>query len=324
MAKEMTTEERKEMTKEDYKEMVSKIFEFLEKRASQLDEKEKRWEELEARVKEFVITLSQRIILNIGGTRFEISKKVLFSIEGSMFSAITTGTWKADSDGSYFIDRSPHLFPVILDYLRTGSINLKKFGMLESASKDLMDEMDFYLVAPPTPGFEESTLLDKLQRKLVADWVGWGKASLLYKATRDGFASLVFHAKCDNKGPTLMVIRSTGGYIFGGYTSQSWDSSGVYKIAPGSFLFTITNPNSIPPTKYLLTNESHANAIYCGQGYGPTFGGGHDLHISNNSNGSNCSVAFPSSYRDTIGHGAATFTGSGSFLVADIEIYLKH
>jgi hypothetical protein len=35
--------------------------------------------------------------------------------------------------------------------------------------------------------------------------------------------------------------------------------------------------------KFPITN-SHGNAIYCHQSYGPTFGSGYDIYVSDNSN----------------------------------------
>ena len=42
-----------------------------------------------------------------------------------------------------------------------------------------------------------------------------------WRASADGWASTTFHSLCDNKGPTVTIIR-VGKYIFGGYTSTSW------------------------------------------------------------------------------------------------------
>ena len=53
---------------------------------------------------------------------------------------------------------------------------------------------------------------------------------LLYRASRDGFAASDFHSRCDNKGPTITIIKSKGERIFGGVTSLPWDStSNAYK-----------------------------------------------------------------------------------------------
>ena len=43
-----------------------------------------------------------------------------------------------------------------------------------------------------------------------------------WRASLDGWAASTFHSRCDNKGPTVTIIRVGGKYIFGGYTSLSW------------------------------------------------------------------------------------------------------
>ena len=82
---------------------------------------------------------------------------------------------------------------------------------------------------------------------------------------------------CDGKGPTLTVIKTTTGHIFGGYTSVSWDKSG-YKEDYNAFLFSV---NKL--TKYPIVN-SHANAIQFSSGWGPRFGNGATIAVSDNSN----------------------------------------
>ena len=51
---------------------------------------------------------------------------------------------------------------------------------------------------------------------------------LLYRASEHGYTAKSFHECCDNKGPTLIVIKSSGGWIFGGYTTKSWSGDGIY------------------------------------------------------------------------------------------------
>lgn len=48
------------------------------------------------------------------------------------------------------------------------------------------------------------------------------KLELLMRGTRDGFRAKTFHELCDGKGPTLSVIKSESGCVFGGYTEISW------------------------------------------------------------------------------------------------------
>ncbi|XP_022778006.1 uncharacterized protein LOC111319519, partial [Stylophora pistillata] len=44
-----------------------------------------------------------------------------------------------------------------------------------------------------------------------------------WRASVDGWASTTFHSLCDNKGPTVTIVR-VGKYITGGYTSTSWNN----------------------------------------------------------------------------------------------------
>ena len=43
------------------------------------------------------------------------------------------------------------------------------------------------------------------------------------------------------------------------------------------------NPHGIEPSKFMKKKDSNI-AIYCGTGYGPIFGSGHDIWIYNNCN----------------------------------------
>ena len=42
-----------------------------------------------------------------------------------------------------------------------------------------------------------------------------------WRASVNGWAAATFHSLCDDKGPTVTIVR-VGQYIFGGYTSTSW------------------------------------------------------------------------------------------------------
>ena len=49
------------------------------------------------------------------------------------------------------------------------------------------------------------------------------KFNLLYRATRDGFRAVNFHSKCDNKSATITIVQTDRGFVFGGYTSLTWN-----------------------------------------------------------------------------------------------------
>ena len=44
---------------------------------------------------------------------------------------------------------------------------------------------------------------------------------LCYRASRDGWSAQQFHARCDDKTGTAVLVK-VGNWIFGGYTDQTW------------------------------------------------------------------------------------------------------
>jgi hypothetical protein len=276
------------------------------------------------------------IILNVGGREFQTSVDTLTREKNTFFTALFSENWKLEKDdrGRLFIDRNGDLFAEILDYMRSPD----EFILPEERlRRRLIGEARFYklnsflevLTEPERKEeerkarpFSDSTLLTKEQHVKLNEFYGKNdqRWQLIYKGTRDGFETATFHRLCDNQGPTMTIIRSTGGYLFGGYASQAWTSAGNYTNAANSFLFLLTNANGSPPTKFLYNNNG--NAFYNGSGYGPTFGGAHDLYISDKSNtsaSSYCSIG--SSYPNTLNLGVNTFTGSRNFQTTEIEVF---
>jgi hypothetical protein len=148
------------------------------------------------------------------------------------------------------------------------------------------------------------------------------KWNLIYKGTKDGFTIDDFHRCSDSQGPTMTIIQSLDNYLFGGFTSISWNfhqgvKSGVTDRT--AFLFTLTNPHGISPTKYPI--KSSGDHAVVPNAMGPTFGQ-YDICIYPNSNlNSQSFIKFPTYYNDTTGKGYLTFTGSTNFTTSDIEIY---
>ncbi|CAF4214461.1 unnamed protein product, partial [Adineta steineri] len=139
---------------------------------------------------------------------------------------------------------------------------------------------------------------------------------------RDGFGASAFHSCCNYRGPTMTIIQSNNNYIFGGYTSISWTSSGWYREDQAAFLFTLINPHNIPPRKYNIKPARAAYAVCHADTKGPTFGNGHDMFVYdyNVSNNSSYTI-FPWSYNDTTYKGNNTFIGAEHFTTTDIEVF---
>lgn len=149
---------------------------------------------------------------------------------GSMLHAMFSGRFdtKPSEDGTYFIDRDGTHFRYILNYLRTGRLLLPDDNLMR---EELLEEARFYqvqgiIVELTPPPFEGSTILSVPLRKTLRKWLNGtltSKSSLIYRASRNGWAAANFHSCCDRKRPTVTIIRSTNSYIFGGYTEQQWE-----------------------------------------------------------------------------------------------------
>uniref|UniRef100_A0A674JDN7 TLDc domain-containing protein n=1 Tax=Terrapene triunguis TaxID=2587831 RepID=A0A674JDN7_9SAUR len=103
--------------------------------------------------------------------------------------------------------------------------------------------------------------------------LGSRQFSLLYKASVHGYNASIFHAKCDAQGPTVAVAYNGSGYIFGGFTCQSYVSSGGYINDEKAFLFRLKGKEGVlSPLKIPVKTAS--GAIYDYSSLGPNFGGG--------------------------------------------------
>ena len=80
----------------------------------------------------------------------------------------------------------------------------------------------------------------------------------------------------------------------------------------------MVNPHGLGPTKMPLI-QNYQNAICSNSSYGPTFGSGHDLHISGNANVNTSSYTYlGNSYQCPAGQNQRTFlAGNKAFTVVD-------
>ena len=70
---------------------------------------------------------------------------------------------------------------------------------------------------------------------------------------------------CDNKGPTLTLIKSSEGFVIGGYTPLNWDTNSSWKSDNETFLFSLTKE------KIFKKRKLNDYSIYCGKDVGPWF-----------------------------------------------------
>jgi hypothetical protein len=83
----------------------------------------------------------------------------------------------------------------------------------------------------------------------------------------------------------------------------------------------LKNPAQFPPTKFWLKSAAGARAVLTDRSYGPHFG---DIGVSDccNANARSFANSFGVSYANSTGlNGKRFFTGSGNFIVKEIEVF---
>ena len=95
------------------------------------------------------------------------------------------------------------------------------------------------------------------------------KYELLFKMSENGTNSSDFHKCCDNKGPTLILIKTKNNKIFGGFTPLNWKNKGFWVQDSNNKTFTF----SLEPMQKFKNFGESKNGIFCFGDYGPNFGG---------------------------------------------------
>ena len=90
------------------------------------------------------------------------------------------------------------------------------------------------------------------------------KFNLIYKASDDSDKASAFHSNCDQAEKTLVLVETTKGRRFGGYTECSWKGDCIDKKDPNAFVFSLDKMEI-----YKIIPEK--NAIGCYPNFGPVF-----------------------------------------------------
>ena len=153
----------------------------------------------------------------------------------------------------------------------------------------------------------QSNIITKEEIPLLIGWLPKHPKKIikLYDTEIDTHNAGCFHSKCDDKGVTIVLIKTDKNCRFGGYTSKSWGSSeGAYIGDSTAFLFSFD-------TKLKYNVNTPKYAIYCHSTYGPSFGNGHDIHISNYAPQNNSSyvnaIAYPLKSQWELNNGVKNF-----------------
>jgi len=151
--------------------------------------------------------------------------------------------------------------------------------------------------------------------------------SLIYQASRDGFGLNDFHSKCDGILNTLMIIKTSDSYVFGGFTTKDWSQVSGFQADSNAFIFSLINPFNRSVKMNIVEDSS---AIYSGQDYINRFydrilGFGYEFLLNDYSNKYK-NYAWPASdsfYQipDFIDDISSLINKQTEFLADEIEVY---
>ncbi|XP_032238174.2 tripartite motif-containing protein 45 isoform X2 [Nematostella vectensis] len=186
-------------------------------------------------------------------------------------------------------------------------------------------------------GFEKSAILGTKGKEYIRDLLVFlspvqrsanSQWELCYSAKRDGWNSKTFHEKCDGKAPNVVIVSVDGRYVFGGYTDVAWTMTDRgYQSSSASFLYSLFSRYGYRPEKLPLSATPGQQAIFDSTDRGPSFGGGHDLYISNEAGSNSQSYTNPYSYAcpqgGTTNNYCNVFAGTQNFTPDDMEVFYE-
>ena len=201
-----------------------------------------------------------------------------------------------------FISEKKEDYNVLIEFIKKFGKILRNTEGLNDISQILNNDIN-----------KQTSIINWIKEKINKNIIQF---QLLFRMSENGTKSEDFHKLCDNKGPTLTLIRTTKQRIFGGFTPLSWGKagSGIKDPSNQTFIFScdLNKKYDIIKLQEQAINRSND---------GPKFGDC-DIKIENNmKNGvsfanSNCNFLSNNNLELTGGHG-----DSEKFETDEIEIF---
>ena len=180
-------------------------------------------------------------IRNYGDNGYECHprhKDSLF-VGSSSCSVLDYEVFTIDFESKYSINHMCKHLDIIWEYIKTNEISEESLTHVDDDT-ELLNDLDAidcedasirlkisqYYLKNPSELLPDTQIVNQQYDNKLREWLGNDyKWKLLYRSSENEYSAKSFHEYCDDKGPTLIIIKSSGGWIFGGYTTQSWSGS---------------------------------------------------------------------------------------------------
>lgn len=157
-------------------------------------------------------------------------------------------------------------------------------------------------LAASTVTFDTSALLTAAYANQLGDWLGEGNLTLtrIYASNAVPGTWSAFHAAADNQGRTFSIVEAlsctsqtsaqciTTNAIIGGYNPASWNgllNNYILTVPDSARTGFVFNLSETRVHNQILGDPAGQYQTFHTAGYGPTFGGGHDLYLSGGTTG---------------------------------------
>lgn len=169
---------------------------------------------------------SQKIVkLIVGGKLFLASTETLMKIENTYFYGLIANKdkFKHQEECEFLIERNPLVFDRILDYLRTGKLDIR--DLTDYMLDMLRDDLDYYCI--PSPKEKIPTLLWDVNKKPDNCRFFNNKLTVIKLSGDEHWDCGVIGNIAVDKFTVKIEDRGSNGNIFIGFTTgESWDSNG--------------------------------------------------------------------------------------------------
>ena len=190
---------------------------------------------------------------------------------------------------------------------------------LEKQVKELMSIKDEYEklkqleIKNKNRYFKDSSIVKLEDEDTIMTWFEKKPSQFnkLLDSKIDGDSTNAFESKCAKKCPTMVFVKTTNGYRFGGFTTVLWNNQSYGKDNK-AFLFSLDRKE-----KYNITNENYANRLESGSSF---WFGGAALRLYNNCTSNKSNYVSSHSYT-TVPANYAINGGEQCFTVSSYEVY---
>ena len=156
--------------------------------------------------------------------------------EENRFSVLDYEVFGIDCENRDNINKLCKHPDIMIEYIETKNISEESLKKVYD-EQELLTDLDAILcndssirlkisrlcLKNPSKFLPNTQLVNEQYDSKLRKWVGNYQWKMIYRASEYGYSGESFHQYCDNViGPTLVVIKSSIGWIFGGYTTQSW------------------------------------------------------------------------------------------------------